>query len=229
LGRALSDDQIELYSRQIILRELGGTGQLRLLGARCLALGSGPAASAALTYLAAGGIGAIDVLGDARLRGLPLAPLEQLNPDVVVRGVTQAPAAPPIALGEYDLFLDLRASCAAASDRQGTSEARTIDSPRCGSIALIGERAALALVLVPAGAVGCVACNRALSRPPRGESPSAIDLALGGTMAAIAACRWVAKIASDERARALVLDAGAATWSEVATERSLPCPRGCPT
>ncbi|HYC21866.1 MAG TPA: hypothetical protein VEI94_04150 [Candidatus Bathyarchaeia archaeon] len=228
MGRALSDDQIELYSRQIILRELGGTGQLRLLGARCLALGSGPAASAALTYLAAGGVGTIDVLGDASLRGLALAPLEQLNPDVVVRSLAQARAAPPIALDEYDLFLDLRAGRAATIDRQGAAEARTIGSPRCGSIALTSERAALALVLIPAGAVGCVACTRAPSAPSRGESPSAIDLALGGTMAAIAACRWVAGIATDERARALVLGADAATWSEVATERSLPCPRGCP-
>src|SRR5690606_4133531 len=62
---SLTDEQIELYSRQILLRELGGVGQRRLLAASVLALGDGVAADAALSYLAGAGVGRIDRLASA--------------------------------------------------------------------------------------------------------------------------------------------------------------------
>jgi len=55
----LRDDQIHRYSRQLLLREVGGVGQARLLAARVRILGVGRAADEAATYLAAAGVGTL--------------------------------------------------------------------------------------------------------------------------------------------------------------------------
>jgi hypothetical protein len=52
----LSDAQIERWSRQIILPEVGGRGQLRLMAARVALLGDGPAATFASDLLARAGV-----------------------------------------------------------------------------------------------------------------------------------------------------------------------------
>lgn len=51
----LSEAQIQRYSRQILLRGIGGVGQVRLLEGGVEALGEGPALDTAAAYLAAGG------------------------------------------------------------------------------------------------------------------------------------------------------------------------------
>lgn len=55
----LDDRQIEQYSRQIVLAEVGALGQARLLGARVAIGGSGVGAERVLAYLAAAGVGTI--------------------------------------------------------------------------------------------------------------------------------------------------------------------------
>jgi molybdopterin-synthase adenylyltransferase len=57
----LSDSQIERYSRQIILPQIGGKGQERLLHASVLVSGSGLLQAEALLYLAAAGVGRIGI------------------------------------------------------------------------------------------------------------------------------------------------------------------------
>jgi hypothetical protein len=55
----LSDAQIERWSRQILLPDVGGRGQLRLLAARVGLVGSGPVADAAVDLLRRAGITAV--------------------------------------------------------------------------------------------------------------------------------------------------------------------------
>lgn len=64
----LSEEQIRRYARHILLPEIGGRGQARLLAAAvAVPVGPGRAAEvAALTYLAAGGVGRLALLGDPR-------------------------------------------------------------------------------------------------------------------------------------------------------------------
>ena len=57
-----TDEQIERYSRHIILPEVGGTGQQKMLEARVLLLGAGGLGSPAAYYLAAAGIGNIGIV-----------------------------------------------------------------------------------------------------------------------------------------------------------------------
>ncbi len=60
----LTDQQIERYARHIVLKEVGGAGQQRLLGARVLVVGAGGLGSPLLMYLAAAGVGTIGVADD---------------------------------------------------------------------------------------------------------------------------------------------------------------------
>jgi molybdopterin/thiamine biosynthesis adenylyltransferase len=59
---ALTDDQLERYSRHIILREVGGAGQAKLLASRVLVVGAGGLGSPLILYLAAAGVGTIGVV-----------------------------------------------------------------------------------------------------------------------------------------------------------------------
>lgn len=57
-----SNEQIERYSRHIILPEVGGMGQTKLLESRVLLIGAGGLGSPAGLYLAAAGIGTLGII-----------------------------------------------------------------------------------------------------------------------------------------------------------------------
>jgi adenylyltransferase/sulfurtransferase len=91
---ALSDAQIERYSRQILLPEVGGRGQERLLATRVAVRGTGPAAITAATLLGRAGIGTLEVAA-----ALALA---EPSPDCRVTRDSRDRTTPP------DLVVDLR-------------------------------------------------------------------------------------------------------------------------
>ena len=61
-GSDFSEDQIERYSRQIILPEVGGVGQKKLLNAKVLIIGCGGLGSPCAYYLASAGVGKIGLV-----------------------------------------------------------------------------------------------------------------------------------------------------------------------
>ncbi len=99
-----TEEQIERYSRHIILPEVGGKGQRKLLSSRVFVVGAGGLGSPALMYLAAAGVGTIGIADGDRVDlsnlqrqiihstpriGTPKAlsakkTIEELNPDVRV-------------------------------------------------------------------------------------------------------------------------------------------------
>ena len=123
-----SDDQIERYARHIILKEIGGAGQQRLLAAKVLVVGAGGLGSPLLMYLAAAGVGTLGIVDDDTVSlsnlqrqilhhtadiGRPKTAsaaesIAALNPDVtVVAHEERLTAANAIALvSAYDLVAD---------------------------------------------------------------------------------------------------------------------------
>lgn len=61
---ALSDDQLERYARHIVLKEIGGEGQKKLLGATVAVVGAGGIGSPLIQYLAAAGVGRLRIIDD---------------------------------------------------------------------------------------------------------------------------------------------------------------------
>ncbi len=59
-----TDEQLERYARHIILRDVGGAGQMALLKAKVLVVGAGGLGSPILSYLAAAGVGTIGIVDD---------------------------------------------------------------------------------------------------------------------------------------------------------------------
>lgn len=59
-----TDQQIHRYARHILLSDIGGQGQGRLLTSRVLVVGAGGLGSPMLLYLAAAGVGTIGVIDD---------------------------------------------------------------------------------------------------------------------------------------------------------------------
>ena len=123
-----TEDEIRRYSRHILLREVGGTGQAKLQAARVLVVGAGGLGSPLVLYLAAAGIGTIGIVDDDVVElsnlqrqiahttaslGMPkvasaVAAARSLNPGVMVEAhqirLTAANALDLI--GRYDLVCD---------------------------------------------------------------------------------------------------------------------------
>jgi adenylyltransferase/sulfurtransferase len=61
---SLSDSQLDRYARHIVLPEIGGAGQHKLLGAHVAVIGAGGIGSPAIQYLSAAGVGRLTIVDD---------------------------------------------------------------------------------------------------------------------------------------------------------------------
>jgi adenylyltransferase/sulfurtransferase len=60
----LTEEQLDRYVRHIVLKEIGGEGQRKLLDAHVAVIGTGGIGSPAIQYLAAAGVGRLTVVDD---------------------------------------------------------------------------------------------------------------------------------------------------------------------
>lgn len=125
---SLSDDQLDRYARHIVLKEIGGDGQKRLLAARVAVIGAGGIGAPAIQYLAAAGTGFLRVIDDDHVGldnlqrqilfgtadvGRPKAEVAgqavaRMNPDVQVEEVRERLTAPNVErlLSDVNVVLD---------------------------------------------------------------------------------------------------------------------------
>lgn len=124
----LTENQIERYSRHIILQDIGGVGQEKILNSKVLIIGTGGLGAPAALYLAAAGVGTIglvdgDVVDISNLQRQVIhftpdigvlkvesakAKINQINPDVTVKTYAEfftADNALEI-LKDYDFVID---------------------------------------------------------------------------------------------------------------------------
>jgi molybdopterin-synthase adenylyltransferase len=124
----LSDEQLDRYARHIVLKEIGGAGQVQLLNSHVLLVGAGGIGCPALQYLAAAGVGQLTVIDDdvvslSNLQrqllyatgdvGRPKVEVaaemvRKINPDVAVIGVHDrlTKATDPALLAGVNVILD---------------------------------------------------------------------------------------------------------------------------
>ena len=224
----LTDEELQRYARQIVLREVGPAGQRRLRAAGVAVVGAGGLGSPALLYLAAAGVGRITVIDDDRVSldnlqrqvlhdtlvvGEPkvhsaLHRIDALNPEVRVRTVERrvdAESAADILRG-HDVVLD-------GSDNFPTKFAVNDAAVALGICAVIGGilRFDGQVVTVPPGAP----CYRCLFReePPPGQVPACSAAGVLGPVAGVVgslqaseALRWLLGIGEPQGGRVLTVD-----------------------
>ena len=127
-GRAMTPEQIRRYSRHLILPEVGGNGQRKLLAGKVLLIGAGGLGSPAALYLAAAGVGTLgivdfDVVDPSNLQrqilhhlhdvGRPkvqsaVETIADLNPDVTVVPYGEALSSANVRqiLPDYDVIVN---------------------------------------------------------------------------------------------------------------------------
>lgn len=121
-------DELQRYSRHIMLREIGGPGQRRLKDARVLIIGAGGLGAPALQYLAASGVGLIGIVdddvvelsnlqrqvihatgavGEPKVASAARA-LQEINPHVALKtySLRFSPEVAAELLSDYDLILE---------------------------------------------------------------------------------------------------------------------------
>lgn len=243
----LTEHEILRYSRQIILKEVGGAGQERLKASRVLVVGAGGLGSPAALYLAAAGVGTLGVCDDDRVDltnlqrqvihatvdlGRPKAAsaaerLRALNPEIRVVEHPErfrAANAPGILTG-YDAVVD-------GSD---TFTSKFLVNDACAAAGrphvfagILGFEGQLLTVIPAAGP-----CYRCFFRvpPPPGSVPTCAQAGILGPVAgvlgslqALEVLKLLLGVGEPAAGRLVLFDGLGLTWREVVIHRDPGCP-----
>ena len=245
-----TEGQLQRYARHIVLPEVGGIGQEKLLNARVLVIGAGGLGAPLLMYLAAAGVGTVGVIDDdvvdlsnlqrqvihgtskigvAKVESAAAA-IKDINPDIrLITHQTRLDAGNALSLiGEYDIIAD-------GSDNFAT---RFLVNDACH---LAGKTLVSAAILRFEGQISTFRsglgkndpCYRCLYReaPPDGMVPSCSEGgvlgALAGVMGSLQATEVLKEIMGigDSLAGQLMLyDALDATIRKISLKRDAACP-----
>jgi molybdopterin/thiamine biosynthesis adenylyltransferase len=249
-GGKLRPDQVERYSRQLLLPEFGAASQKKLAAATVLCVGAGGLGSAALPHLAASGVGRIILVEDDRVElsnlqrqtlhqtadvGRPkiesaIEKLQALNPDTEIIARAERLDAGNVA--------ELIESCDGVVDGSDNFATRF----------LVGDQCFLSGKPLCHGAVGrwegqattfdprrgeTAPCYRCLftEPPPLGAVPSCAEAGVLGPLVGMIGCLQAAEaiklltgVGEPLLGRLLIADARSMDWRTLRYRRSRSCP-----
>ena len=238
-----SEDEVERYARQLVLRELGGQGQQKLKAATVALVGVGGLGAPAALYLAAAGVGTLrlidadtvalsnlqrqviytlDDLGIAKTAAAADA-LAALNPHVAVKPVEQALTSANAA--------DLLAGCDLVLDGTDDFATRFTVNAACQALGIPLVSGAIGRWTGQVGVFEGQPCYRCLvpEVPPDAETCAVVGVvgALAGAVGSMMAMEAIKLIAGAGEAltgRLLIYDALAAQTRTVRIAADPACP-----
>jgi molybdopterin-synthase adenylyltransferase len=197
----LTEQQIERYSRHIILEEVGGIGQEKLLSSKVLIIGAGGLGAPATLYLAAAGIGTIGIVDGDRVDLTNLQrqvihhtedvgvekvksaanKIRAINPDVTVETYNQLAMADNIReiIRDYDFVIDGTDNFGAKFLINDACYFEKIPYSHAGIIKFQGQ-----LITVLPGETVCYRCIFN-APPPAGAVPSCSQAGVLGVLAGV--------------------------------------------
>ncbi len=245
VAKALSPEELERYSRQLVLEGWGEEQQLRLREASVLVVGAGALGAPVATYLAGAGVGRLGIVDDdtvelsnlhrqhlhhtpdvgtAKAQGA-VAKLQLLNPEVMVEPYQvrlDAGNAEGLVLG-HDLVVD-------CSDAFATRYAVNAACCRTGTWLVEGGVAGLSGIVMSI-CPGVSACYRCAFGDAPANAPTCADAGvLGpaagvvGSLQALEAMKLLAGLDGALLDAFLQLDLSDGTFLRVATRRRDDCP-----
>lgn len=197
----LTEEQIERYSRQIILEEVGGAGQEKLLSSKVLIIGAGGLGAPAGLYLAAAGVGTIGIMdadevdltnlqrqiihhtadvGVAKVKSAQTK-MRAINPDVTVRTYQVRAVAENISeiIRQYDFVIDGTDNFGAKFLINDACYFEKVAFSHAGILRFDGQ-----LITVLPGETTCYRCIFR-SPPPAGVVPSCSQAGVLGVLAGV--------------------------------------------
>lgn len=232
----LDEAAVERYSRQLLLREIGEAGQLRLTHSQVAVVGCGGLGVPAALYLGASGVGRLTLIDPDRVAldnlnrqvayrtdeiGEPKAKLlaqriHELNPTIEVGARQESVDSLSLRalLSEVDVVLECSDDPATKFLINDFCVAEGIGLVVGGAVGLTGQ-----VVTVPPGA----ACYRCLfAAPPAGPAQTCREagvlgplVGMIGSLQALEAIKLISGIGRETGGRLLDFDATTARWREV--------------
>ena len=244
----LRDEQLDRYARHIILKEIGGGGQTRLLKGHALVVGAGGIGSPVIQYLAAAGMGRLTVVDDdsvslsnlqrqtlfttrdvgSRKVVMAANAVQRMNPDVQLLPIAQRIDADNAArmLDGVDVVID-------GSDNFATRLA-VADAALAAQVPLVSAAVGQfeGQLAVYRGWEPGRPCYRCLvgADPDRPDVSCADQGVLGaltgviGSLAAIEAVRQLVPFGEDSAGKLLLVDALAFRFRTIALPKDAGCP-----
>ena len=197
----LTEQQIERYSRQIILEEVGGTGQKKLLSSKVLIVGAGGLGAPAGLYLAAAGVGTLGIIDYDKVDLTNLqrqiihhtadigsekvysakAKIQAINPDVAVQTYQTRVTAENISeiIQQYDFVIDGTDNFPAKFLVNDACYFEKVPFSHAGILRFDGQ-----LITILPGETTCYRCIFH-SPPPAGVVPSCSEAGVLGVLAGV--------------------------------------------
>jgi len=197
----LTEEQIERYSRHILLEQVGGVGQEKLLSSKVLIVGAGGLGSPAGLYLAAAGVGTIGIIdadkvdltnlqrqiihhtSDVGMEKVKSAEnkMRAINPEVTVKTYHQLAKADNIReiIREYDFVIDGTDNFPAKFLINDACYFEKIPFSHAGILKFYGQ-----LITVLPGETTCYRCIFN-APPPAGAVPSCSQAGVLGVLAGV--------------------------------------------